>query len=62
MRVSEWPKERLDYIFGSVRKMQELQLFVPHVTNMCISCGVRRYCKAFGGELAHEVPQMYEAN
>ena len=57
--VSEWPMERLAYIFGSVRKMQEQGIFIPHVTNMCVSCGVRRYCKAFGGELAHEVLQLW---
>ena len=58
--VSEWPKARLDYYFAGIRKTQEDQIFIPHVTNMCVSCGVRRYCSAFGGELAHEVPQMWE--
>jgi CRISPR/Cas system-associated exonuclease Cas4 (RecB family) len=57
--VSEWPMERLAYVFSGVRKMQEQNIFIPNRTNMCVSCGVRRYCLAFGGELAHEVPQLW---
>jgi CRISPR/Cas system-associated exonuclease Cas4 (RecB family) len=59
--VSEYPMARLDYIFGSVRAMQEQGLFVANRTAMCVACGVRRYCRAFGGDLSHEVPQMWES-
>jgi CRISPR/Cas system-associated exonuclease Cas4 (RecB family) len=59
--VSDFPKARLDYIFGSVRKMQEQQLFIPNRTNMCVACGVRRYCRAFGGDLSADVEQPWEA-
>ena len=51
--------ERLAYIFKGVRTMQELGIFIPKRSPMCVSCGVRRYCLAFGGELAHEVPQLW---
>jgi len=57
--VSEWPMERLAYVFKGVRTMQELGIFIPKRSPMCVSCGVRRYCLAFGGELAHEVPQLW---
>jgi len=57
--TSEWPMERLAYVFGSVRKMQEQNIFIPNLSPMCVSCGVRRYCKAFGGELADTVPQLW---
>jgi hypothetical protein len=58
--VNDFPKARLDYIFGSVRKMQEQQLFIPNRTNMCVACGVRRYCRAFGGDLSADVEQPWE--
>ena len=58
--MCDWPMERLDYIFGGVRKMQEEGIFIPHVTNMCSACGVRRFCKAYGGERAGEVEQPWE--
>lgn len=57
--LSQYPQERLDYVFGGVRKMQEQNIFIPHVTNMCSSCGVRRFCRAYGGELSGEVEQAW---
>jgi len=57
--VSDWPMERLAYVFKGVRTMQELGIFIPNLSPMCVSCGVRRYCKAFGGELADTVPQLW---
>jgi putative RecB family exonuclease len=58
--MCEWPSERLDYIFGGVRKIMEAGIFIAHPSNMCPSCGVRRFCKTFGGEKAGEVEQMWE--
>jgi hypothetical protein len=54
--LEKWPKERVDYIFRSVRAMQEQDLFLPHPSNLCSACGVREYCDAVGGSLAHTVP------
>lgn len=54
-----YPQERLDYVFGGVRRMQEQGIFIPHVTAMCSACGVRRFCKAYGGERAGEVEQPW---
>lgn len=31
-------------------------VFLPNVTAMCNGCGVKRYCRAMGGELALSVP------
>lgn len=60
--LNEWPKERLDYEFGQVRAMQEQGIFLANPSNMCASCGVKRYCKTMGGDLASTVPQPWESN
>lgn len=60
--LDEWTKQRLDYTFGGVRKMQEQQIFIPNPSNMCSACGVRRYCSAMGGDLANTVPQPWADN
>ena len=59
--VSEWPKARLDYVFGGVRKMQEQGIYIPKRSPMCVACGVRRFCRAFGGELSADIAQPWEA-
>jgi len=58
--VSEYPMARLAFIFGSVRAMQEQGMFIPKISPMCASCGVRRFCRAYGGELSADVPQPWE--
>lgn len=60
--LNEWPKERLDYEFGQVRAMQEQGIFLANPSNMCASCGVKRYCKTMGGDLASTVPQPWDSN
>lgn len=35
--------------FGKARDAIEAEIFVPHVTAMCMSCGVREHCVAVGG-------------
>lgn len=35
--------------FGSARKGIEEELFIPHVTSLCGTCGVAKYCAAVGG-------------
>lgn len=60
--LSQWPKARLDYEFGQVRRMQEQGIFLANPSNLCASCGVRRYCKTMGGDLADTVEQPWETN
>jgi hypothetical protein len=60
--LREWPKARLDYEFGQIRKMQEQGIFLANPSNLCAACGVRRYCKTMGGDLAHTVTQPWETN
>ena len=60
--LTAYSRERLDHAFASVRKMQEAGAFLPHVTSMCSSCGVRDYCLAVGGEKAGTVPSPWEVD
>lgn len=57
--VEAWPKERIDYIFKSVRHMQEQGIFLAQPSNMCSACTVKDYCATMGGSLAHTVPSPW---
>jgi CRISPR/Cas system-associated exonuclease Cas4 (RecB family) len=59
--LTKWPKERVDYIFRSVRTMQEQGIFLANPSNLCSACGVREYCATMGGSLAHTVPPAWTA-
>lgn len=54
-----WTQERLDYVFRSVRAMQEQGIFLANPSNMCSACGVKDYCLTMGGSLAHTVPPAW---
>lgn len=41
--------DRLTDWFGKARQAIEAEVFVPHVTSMCVSCSVRDFCAAVGG-------------
>lgn len=58
--MRSWTRERLDYLYGSVRKQQVDGVFLAHVTNMCTSCGVRDACYAVNGDKSHLVPKPWE--
>jgi putative RecB family exonuclease len=58
--MASWTRARLDYLYGSIKEQQEQGVFLPHVTNMCGSCGVRASCYAVDGELSHLVPKPWE--
>lgn len=60
--LDEWPRERLDYEFRSVRAMQEQGIFLANPGNFCASCGVKEYCKTMKGSLAHTIEQPWESN
>lgn len=56
-----WSPEFYDYAFGGVaERKKKKDLYLPKITNMCVSCGVRDYCRYVGGERAGEVPAAWE--
>lgn len=59
LSVEKWPKDRIDFIFKSVRSMQEQGLFLANPSNMCSACTVKDYCLTMGGSQAHTVPQPW---
>lgn len=60
--LSAWSQENLDYVFRSVRTMQEANIFPAAPNNNCASCPVRDYCLTMGGSKAHEVPQPWSGS
>jgi len=36
--------------YAAGRRIIEQEAFIPHVTSFCMSCGVRQYCTAQGGD------------
>lgn len=56
-----WTPEFFDYAFKGVAERRTKQdLYLPKITNMCVSCGVRDFCRYIGGERAGEVPAPWE--
>lgn len=58
--LDQWPKSRLDFEFGQVRKMQTEGIFLPNPSNLCSSCGVREFCLTMNGSRAHEIEQLWQ--
>jgi hypothetical protein len=46
----------IDSLFEQARRGIQNGVFLPNVSAMCTGCGVRRYCRAVGGDLALSVP------
>lgn len=36
-------------VFKTAKRMIEAEIFLPHVSNLCASCGVRKYCTVMPG-------------
>jgi CRISPR/Cas system-associated exonuclease Cas4 (RecB family) len=41
--------------FGDVKDATEAGFFPPKLSSRCKTCSVNRFCRAFGGDLAHTV-------
>jgi hypothetical protein len=46
----------IDSLFEQAWRGIRAGIFLPNVSAMCNGCGVKRYCRAVGGELALSVP------
>ena len=59
--LDRWSGEFFDYAHGSVTERKARKdLYLPQVSNLCASCGVRDFCRYVGGEKAGEVPAPWE--
>jgi hypothetical protein len=58
--LDKYTKTRLHQMYASARRGIEAGVFLPHVTGMCGSCGVRDYCWAVAGKLCREIPTSDE--
>ena len=59
--LDRWTGEYFDYAYtGVAERKSRKDLYLPQITNMCASCGVRDYCRYVGGERAGEVPAAWE--
>lgn len=56
----KWPSPRVHYRYAQARAAQLRGAFNHKPSNLCGSCGVRRYCPEFGGDLAASVPQPWD--
>jgi hypothetical protein len=46
----------IDSLFEQAARGINAGVFLPNVSAMCNGCGVKRYCRAVGGELALSIP------
>lgn len=44
-----YTSDMLAGIFKTAKRMIEAEIFLPHVSSLCASCGVRKYCTAMPG-------------
>lgn len=59
--LDRWSGQFFDYAHKGVTERKKKQdLYLPQVSNLCASCGVRDYCRYVGGEKAGEVPAAWE--
>lgn len=54
--LGQYDREYVEHQYTMARRGIEGGVFLPNVTSMCKGCPVRDYCRAVGGQLAHEVP------
>lgn len=45
-------------LFAKTDRIVREGLFLPNVSNMCVSCSVHDYCAAYGGSLVSELPNV----
>lgn len=56
-----WSADYFEYAYAGIAERKRTgDLYLPHITNTCNSCGVRDYCRYVGGEKADEVPPPWK--
>lgn len=59
--IDRWTAEFFDYAYkGAAERKKRGDMYLPVVSNLCASCGVRDFCRYVGGERAGEVPAAWE--
>jgi RecB family exonuclease len=51
--LSQWDKAWWEKQFSRLAVAREHEIYLPHVSDMCRGCGVRKFCYAVGGLQAH---------
>lgn len=46
--LNQYPDEMIQRWMRDVKKAIDARVFVPNITNLCNTCGVQKYCYAFG--------------
>lgn len=54
--LSQFSSTFIDSLYEQAWRGIRAGVFLPNVTSMCNGCGVKDYCRAFGGELAITIP------
>lgn len=54
--LGEYTEELVEHQYAMTWAGIEAGVFLPNITSMCRSCGVRAYCRAKGGELSKQIP------
>ena len=57
-----WSIEVLTELFAQFERGIQAEIFLPNLNMMCGSCGVKEYCYAYGGSLAHTVDPLAQIN
>lgn len=61
--IDQWEGAYFDYAYEGVARLKQTgDLYLPHPSNLCSSCGVREYCRYMGGPKAGEVPPPWKEN
>ncbi|UZJ23732.1 PD-(D/E)XK nuclease family protein [Rhodococcus antarcticus] len=54
--LTMYTEEYIDSQYAQAWRGIRAGVFLPHVTGMCVGCGVKDYCRAVGGSKSHDVP------
>lgn len=51
--LTRWDKPFFDNLFDQLYRARTADVYLPHVSDMCGSCGVNAFCYAYGGSESH---------
>ena len=57
-----WSIAVLTELFTQFERGIQAEIFLPNINMLCGSCGVKEYCYAIGGSLAHTVDPLAQIN
>lgn len=51
--LSRWDKAYFENLFAQLARARNADVYLPHISDMCGSCGVNSFCYAYGGSESH---------